>query len=190
MVNLKNYIATIGGDQIRASSQSMFDDMELYIYCPYCLDIDQNDTAEPTIVPTLVDEADEALGNKILADGSKVGFMVNDDYASRYLTYIITPLDAPAFDYIDDDIDNGGSGGGGGVIITPPVYSIINGPADLLPGINYPSPGDDIDFICSTDLIRRVYVSDVQLTEQLDPLIGFINSRWLLRCVSYSLRLI
>lgn len=165
MVNLISYVKEIVNDEsgnMRTGESG--DKPELYLYCPYCSEISESDTGSPTIVPTTVEAADEAIGNKITENNEKVGVLVNDDYAAENLTYIVTTQNRvePALDLIDD-----GSYGGGG---NPSPPTNPN-------GIRWPSSNDDIRAICEdADLIRRVFIGDVKVKRQFDPLIGFVNS--------------
>ncbi len=92
MVNLIAYVSSFDDENNIGmyKTNNGNNDTELYVYCPYCLDVPEEQTDEPTIVPTTVEATDEAIGNKLLSDGSIVGVNVNDDYAYQNLSYIIT----------------------------------------------------------------------------------------------------
>jgi len=189
MVNLIKYVdnLTTSVDHTVMNSQGEDEEMELYYYCPYCLD---TENVEPTIVPTTVDEADEAPGNKLLEDGTLVGVMVDDDYASENTSYIITANFPPHFEDEEGSDSNGENNGGGGYgsggsndiggynddnLPIHDIQGVINGPEDVLPGINIPSVGDNYDFICD-NLIRRVHTGHMILHEQYDPLISLTGN--------------
>ena len=180
MVNLKAYVSSLPTVDNNVMNTTNNDDgTELYIYCPYCLDVPEEQTAEPSIVPTMVDAADEAIGNKLLEDGTTVGVMTNDDYASENLTYIVTTSDdvfTVPCDNWDPDCGGENPGGGGSNPPSGGTYNGIQSPDDIVAGTNWPHHNDDYDIICQEGLINRVFVGDMKVKKQYDPWIGFNNS--------------